>query len=802
MDELIKAVRDLQSGDAEAFQIIYEKTRRQTLAHIRRYCDDEDRCEDFLQETYMQLYKSINQLENPDALQGWLNTTAKRLIGRSAEKDNRLPTQNFSSIETEDGSEPDFEDERENSNPELISDRKAVAEIVNQILEMLPKEQREALMMVYGQKVTIKEMAAQLQISENTIKSRLLQGRRKLMEHKSDFRRLGVELPAVGIAALIAVTYEENLAAQAAVGAVSGAVLKNGTLRASLSEAQDAAASAASRMSEAAGNAAADTGMALPAENLTAATASDAAADATAGILAAGTAETAAAVSAETASSAASAIGATTASATGGAAASASGTAAATASASVSGTAAAATTAAAAATAAKAAGTGIAVKLIAGAAAVAVAGGIAAGVVTSKGHSDSAASAATEVTSELSIDAAAEDIATDDADAGMPLNVELSAEEKAALNELYTYADEANNTDRYLADYLFDNYELLSAIRNKLPDKEVIYTGDGFVQGTSGTGVYLKSASELYVGGMKDGLPEGYGCLARLKLRMDYGCDAYEYEHSEYYTYPTYLVPDVISAGYSGYWANGKANGKGFSYTSSSSIYFNINGLSLISDDTQAVIKTGRVHSDEIYFKIGTFIDDLADGEYIARYSGTKPIKERVIPVNKGQVDETRLGGSSFEIKDEYWNVKHYGFHWEDGGRTGYNVFPELGGLGNNCRWDALDTWNQSDSFIENTVPIEFKHSVLFTDMNIYQIFQALTWYGGFDNKTAWRYLEKLSEAMNSSMNNESERYGAELMPVTDGNTISLRLYDWENQGAAIVYTYSVSDDSCTVTIE
>lgn len=713
MDELIKAVKDLQAGDADAFQIIYEQTYRKTLAHIRRYCDDEDQCEDFLQETYMQLYKNINQLENPEALQGWLNTTAKRLVGRRAEKDKKMPTRTFSAISAEEGQEVDFEDEREESNPELISDRKAVAEIVNHILEMLPKEQREALMMVYCQKVTIKELAAQLNLSENTIKSRLLQGRRKLTEHKADFRRLGIELPAVGIATLIAVTYRENLAAQAAVGAAADVVLKD-----------TAAASVAGP--------------------------------------AAGVASAAGAASTAGAAGTASAAGA-----------------------------------AATAAAAKTAGTGIAVKFLAGAAAVAVAGGIAAGVVTSKGHLDSAQAPSTEISAELSTDAALSDTEAD-VNAGAPVDIDLSTDEIAALNELYTYAEEANNTDRYLAGYLLDNYVLISNIYNKLQDKTALYTGDGFVHGTTGTGVYMKSASEIYVGEMKNGLPDGYGCLARLTVSDEF-CSI---EEDADYT-PKYIVPCVDASGYTGGWANGRANGHGCSYSLMSDIVFNTNGLTLTSDSTEEVIEPGIVSSiDTISTRESTFEDDLADGEYLIHSGNARYSNDHVIPVNNGQVDESRLSGTTFEIEDLYDGVKEYKFHWEEGRTTGYIVYPELGGFGNTHRWDSTDTWDQTEAFIYDAAPIEFKNGVYFTNLEVGSLDDAAK-RAGFDNNAAWHYLEKLAEAMNTSLSKDMGLYEAELMPITDANTIILKLRDYDNYDSPrIVFTYSAADDSCTVASE
>ncbi len=225
---LIEAVEAMQAGNEAAFPVIYRETSGQAMAIIRRYCTVSADCEDLLQDTYVQVYKYISQLKDPKGIQSWVNIIAKRMAIAHLKKQKAHPQQSFSEMETEDGQLPEFEDEREEIHPELVADRKAVTEIVNQILALLTPEQRDALMMVYGQKMTIREMAGQLGISENTIKSRLHQGKQKLMAYKGDFRRLGVELPVVGIATVLAVAFEENMAAEAAGLAISSVTLAGG----------------------------------------------------------------------------------------------------------------------------------------------------------------------------------------------------------------------------------------------------------------------------------------------------------------------------------------------------------------------------------------------------------------------------------------------------------------------------------------------------------------------------------------------------------------------------------------------
>lgn len=227
MRTLSESVEVLKRHDADAelaFQEVYEQTRRVALAVIRRYNSKTAEYEDILQETYIKVYRNIDSLNDSSKIQAWVNRIAANIAIRHNQKENPLM---FSEMENEEGQMPDFEDESVESNPELVADRKAVVQIVNQILDGLPADQKAALLMVYGQKVTIREMAEELGVSENTIKSRLYQGRQKLMAKKDDFRKMGIELTSAAIVAVITMSFEDTVyAASLATGAAAtGAVV-------------------------------------------------------------------------------------------------------------------------------------------------------------------------------------------------------------------------------------------------------------------------------------------------------------------------------------------------------------------------------------------------------------------------------------------------------------------------------------------------------------------------------------------------------------------------------------------------
>ena len=219
MNDLLNAVKGAKAHDDEAFQVLYEKTKRVALAVIKRYCDVSGDYEDILQETYLRVYQSIGQLTQEDKVQAWIN----RIAANTAIRHNmKKRPQLFSELADEEGNIPEFRDERQEAEPEIVADRKAVSGIVLQVMEELPEDQRDALWMVYGQKVTIREMAVSLGISENTIKSRLYQGRKKLLARREDFRKLGIELNIIPISVLVALAFREEVYAAVEIGAGAG----------------------------------------------------------------------------------------------------------------------------------------------------------------------------------------------------------------------------------------------------------------------------------------------------------------------------------------------------------------------------------------------------------------------------------------------------------------------------------------------------------------------------------------------------------------------------------------------------
>ena len=256
-DKVRAAVRGMRAGRAGAFDQLYEHTKPTALAVIRRYCDHTEDYEDILQETYIRVYKSIDALQDEGKVQAWINKIAANTAIRHNMK--KRPTL-FTDMGDEEGNIPDIKDENENIDPEAVTDHKAVTEIIRQVLSTLPEDQRDALWMVYGQGITIKEMAESLGISENTIKSRLFQGRKKLVAKKEEFRRLGINISVIPVSILVSIAFKEEVYADTlAAAGMAGSAFGAGAAKAAAGNGAAAGGSASAGASVGASSAGAGT---------------------------------------------------------------------------------------------------------------------------------------------------------------------------------------------------------------------------------------------------------------------------------------------------------------------------------------------------------------------------------------------------------------------------------------------------------------------------------------------------------------------------------------------------------------
>jgi RNA polymerase sigma factor (sigma-70 family) len=101
-ERLLEACR---RGDESAWELLVERYQRLIYAIPRRAGLDKDQAAEVFQEVFMTLLEKLDDIEQPDRLQAWLVTTARRKTWRLISRESRL--QNSSGDEEESESELD-----------------------------------------------------------------------------------------------------------------------------------------------------------------------------------------------------------------------------------------------------------------------------------------------------------------------------------------------------------------------------------------------------------------------------------------------------------------------------------------------------------------------------------------------------------------------------------------------------------------------------------------------------------------------------------------------------------------------
>lgn len=156
-EELIKQIR---AGDEEAADILVKRYYTDILRYCKRHIIDQNLAEDATQETFYRVFRSLMRYQDKERFRAWLYMIARNIcIDENRKQKNTIP------LESEDiGKESSEIHQIENSDE------------IEQLLSVLPEEQREAILLYFEDELTYKEIGKILGIPARTVQSRVKNG--------------------------------------------------------------------------------------------------------------------------------------------------------------------------------------------------------------------------------------------------------------------------------------------------------------------------------------------------------------------------------------------------------------------------------------------------------------------------------------------------------------------------------------------------------------------------------------------------------------------------------------------------
>jgi len=174
-----EVVEACQSGDDDAFRVLFETHKDRVYSIALRYAGDSAAAMDIAQDTFVKLLSSIQQFRGDSSFESWLY----RMVVNSCLDYHRRRRRFLPLI---DEALDVFRSSKEGALSEML--REEQAERVQQVVAQLPEDQRIVVVLRYTEGRSYEEIADLLGCRRGTVASRLNRAHKALERRLSHFR--------------------------------------------------------------------------------------------------------------------------------------------------------------------------------------------------------------------------------------------------------------------------------------------------------------------------------------------------------------------------------------------------------------------------------------------------------------------------------------------------------------------------------------------------------------------------------------------------------------------------------------
>ncbi|VWX56417.1 RNA polymerase, sigma 24 (sigma E) factor [Burkholderiales bacterium 8X] len=177
----LQLVRRTVAGDQKAFELLVIKYQRRIERLIGRMVRDVDLVEDIAQETFIRAYRALHQFRGDAQFYTWLYRIAVNTAKKALVDMKRDPTVSESTLRA--SSEDDDETYRpgnepiSDETPESVLAANEIAAVVQQAMDALPAELRQAVTLREIDGMSYEEIAEVMNCPIGTVRSRIFRAR-------------------------------------------------------------------------------------------------------------------------------------------------------------------------------------------------------------------------------------------------------------------------------------------------------------------------------------------------------------------------------------------------------------------------------------------------------------------------------------------------------------------------------------------------------------------------------------------------------------------------------------------------
>lgn len=170
-------------GDEEVFEELVKRYQKKVYNSTYRMMGNHEDAWDLAQETFLRVYRSLHRFQGKSSFSTWLFTITTNICRDELRKrQRRVKTHSLSQpIQVKDG-EIEREIVDDSMIPEDISINRELRDEIQGIIDKLPDDQKEVIVLRELQGFSYEEIAEIIGVALGTVKSRISRGRRNLRE--------------------------------------------------------------------------------------------------------------------------------------------------------------------------------------------------------------------------------------------------------------------------------------------------------------------------------------------------------------------------------------------------------------------------------------------------------------------------------------------------------------------------------------------------------------------------------------------------------------------------------------------
>ena len=192
MPSMTPVIRRCLSGEQQAQEELVLAAQNRVYYHCKKMLKHEEDALEATQEILISMLTRLDRLQDPEAFWGWLSAmTANhcRNVLTRGHREAQIP-------EDDEGNSllDAFENLDEQSVPDKALDNDETRRMIVDLVDQLPPPQRQCVLMFYYEEMSVRDIAAALETSEGTIKSRLNYARKAIKAGVDAYAAQGIKL--------------------------------------------------------------------------------------------------------------------------------------------------------------------------------------------------------------------------------------------------------------------------------------------------------------------------------------------------------------------------------------------------------------------------------------------------------------------------------------------------------------------------------------------------------------------------------------------------------------------------------